>query len=87
MIKKLKKEYEGCIVTKLDSGHIQGVPDLLMLHGDKWATFECKKNANARHQPNQDYYVDKMNKMGFSRFLYPENEDEVFNELRIYMNK
>lgn len=84
LIKRIKKEFDGSIVTKLDAGHIQGIPDLLMLHGDKWATLECKKTATARHQPNQDYYVGLMDTMGFSRFVYPENEDEVFDDLHTY---
>lgn len=83
LIKKLKKEYPGCIVMKNDSSYIQGIPDLLVLYKDKWASLECKKTEKARHQPNQDYYVDKMNEMGgFSSFIYPENEQEVLDELR-----
>ena len=82
LIKKIKAEYPGCIVMKNDSSYIQGIPDLLVLYKDKWVSLECKKNANARHQPNQDYYVDQMNKMSFSRFIYPENEKEVLDELR-----
>ena len=81
LIKKLKKLYPDCVVMKNDSSYIQGIPDLLVLHRDKWASLECKKNANARHQPNQDYYVEKMNDMSFSRFIFPENEDEVLDEL------
>ena len=42
--KELKQKFNGCIVTKLDSGDIQGIPDLLILYKDKWATLECKKN-------------------------------------------
>lgn len=84
--KELKKEikamFPGCIITKLDSSDIQGIPDLLVLHNDKWATLENKKKKNAHHQPNQDYYVEKMNSMSFSRFIYPENKEEVLNELR-----
>lgn len=80
--KELKSMFPGCIITKLDSGDIQGIPDLLILYKDKWATLENKKNAKASKQPNQDYYVDKMNKMSFSRFIYPENKDIVLNELK-----
>lgn len=82
LIKKLKNEFPGCIVLKNDPTYLQGVPDLTLFYKDKWATLECKKSANARHQPNQDYYVGQMNEMSFSRFIYPENEQEVLNELK-----
>lgn len=81
LIKELKKMFKGCLVTKLDSSHIQGIPDLLILFKDKWACLEVKKSANAKHRPNQDYYVDLLNKMSFSRFIYPENKQEVLDEL------
>ncbi len=81
LIKDLKKMFAGCIVTKLDSSHIQGIPDLLILWGKHWATLECKKSAKASHQPNQDYYVKRMNDMSFSSFIFPENKEDVLNEL------
>jgi hypothetical protein len=79
--KELKTLFPGCIVTKLDSGDIQGIPDLLVLFKNKWATLECKKTIKASHRPNQDYYVDLMNKMSFSRFVCPEKKEEILNEL------
>ena len=82
LIDRLEKEYKGCLITKLDSGHIQGIPDLLVLHGNQWAILECKKDAKAKRQPNQEYYVNKLNDMSFSRFIYPENEKEVLSDLR-----
>lgn len=81
LIKDLKKTFKGCLVMKLDSSYIQGIPDLLVLYKDKWATLECKRHSQATHQPNQDYYVDLMNKMSFSRFIYPANKEEVLNDL------
>lgn len=80
--KELKSMFPGCIVTKMDSGDIQGIPDLLVLYGEKWATLECKKSKNAKKQPNQEYYVDTMDAMSYSRFIYPENKEEVLSELR-----
>ena len=80
--KELKLMFPGCIVTKMDSGDIQGIPDLLVLYGEKWATLECKKSKKAKKQPNQEYYVDAMNTMSYSRFIYPENKEEVLSELR-----
>ena len=81
LIKKLKGMFEGCIVMKNDSSYIQGIPDLLILYGNKWASLECKKTANASKRPNQEYYVGLMNKMSFSRFISPENEEEVLRDL------
>ena len=80
--KELKSMFPGCIVTKLDSGDIQGIPDLLVLYKDKWATLENKRSSTASKRPNQEYYVNKMNDMSFSRFIFPENKEEVLNELR-----
>ena len=84
LIKELKEMFPGCIVMKNDASYIQGIPDLLVLYNKKWASLEVKKSANASRQPNQEYYVDKMNEMSFSRFIYPENRDEVLYELELY---
>ena len=81
LIGRLKERFPGCIVVKNDAKYLQGVPDLTILYNDKWATLEDKREANAHHQPNQDWYVEKMNNMSFSRFVYPENVEEVLNEL------
>ena len=82
LIKELKVMFKGCIIVKNDPNYIQGIPDLLILYNDRWAALEVKKSATAHHQPNQEYYVDLMNKMSFSRFIYPENKDSVLDELR-----
>lgn len=80
LIQNLKKLFPGCMVLKMEQ--IQGIPDLLVLYKDKWATLECKKLANAKRQPNQNYYVGLMNEMSFSRFICPENKEEVLHELQ-----
>lgn len=82
LIRDLKRMFPGCVVMKMDPTYIQGIPDLLILFNDKWATLECKKNAGAKKQPNQEYYVGRMNEMSFSRFICPENKEEVLNELQ-----
>ena len=82
LIKELKKIFPGCIVMKNDSSYIQGIPDLLVLYKNKWASLEVKKSANASKRPNQQYYVDLMNKMSFARFISPENKKGVLDELR-----
>lgn len=79
LVREIKDELPGCMVFKMDQ--IQGIPDLLILHNDKWASLECKRERNAKRQPNQEYYVDRMNQMSFSRFIYPENREDVLDEL------
>lgn len=82
LIKEIKELFEGCIVIKLDSSYIQGIPDLMILYKNKWATLECKKSSSARKRPNQEHYVGLLNKMSFSRFISPENKEEVLNDLQ-----
>lgn len=82
LIKTIKKMFPGCIVMKNDSSYIQGIPDLLILFGSKWASLECKKTLNAKKQPNQEYYVNLMNQMSFSRFISPEVKNEVLSDLK-----
>lgn len=82
LIDEIKSLFPGCFVLKNDANYIQGIPDLTILYNDRWALLECKKSENAIHQPNQDYYVEKADSMSFSRFIYPENKEEVLYELQ-----
>ena len=82
LIKDLKIAYPGCVVLKNDANYMQGFPDLLILHRDKWAALECKKANDAHRQPNQAFYVDKLKQMSYASFICPENRDEVLNELQ-----
>ena len=77
---ELKSLFPGCMIFKMDQ--IQGIPDLLILFKDKWASLECKKSGKATHRPNQEFYVDLMNQMSFSSFIYPEDKDEVLEGLK-----
>lgn len=81
LIKELKEKFPGCIVMKNDPNYLQGIPDLTILHGNKWATLECKRSDSASKRPNQEYYVDKMNQMSYSAFISPNNKKEILNEL------
>ena len=81
LIREIEEMLPGAIVVHLDPNEIQGIPDLLVLYKNRWASLEGKKNANASVRPNQFYYVDLMDKMSFSRFIFPENKDQVLDEL------
>lgn len=81
---EIKELFPGCMIFKMDQ--IQGIPDLLVLYQDTWASLECKHGLYSKRQPNQEYYVKEMDKMSFSRFICPENKDEVLDELCLYFD-
>lgn len=81
LIRELKTRFPGCIVLKNDANYIQGIPDLLILWGNRWAALECKQTLYAAHRPNQDFYISKMDNMSFAKFICPENRKEVLHDL------
>lgn len=82
LIGRLEERFLGCLVVRLDTAFLQGVPDLLMLWGPQWASLEVKRDAKAPPRPNQPHYVRRMNDMSFSAFIYPEIEEQVLDELQ-----
>ena len=81
LIKEIKERFPGAIVLKNDPNYIQGMPDLTVLHSDGWAMLEVKRSKDASHQPNQDYYISMLNSMSYANFVYPENVEEVLNDM------
>jgi len=77
--KTIKARFPNAIIKKQDG--LQGFPDLIILNGNKWAALECKKSGEAHHQPNQDHYISRMNEMSYASFIFPENKEEVLNEV------
>ena len=82
IIRKLKRMFPGCEILKNDSGYRQGIPDWTIFWGPFWAMLEIKDSLRAKRQPNQPYYVKKMNEMSFAAFICPENEEEVLAALQ-----
>lgn len=82
LIKRLRRRFRGCVILKNDSEYIQGIPDLTILFENKWAMLEVKASEDAPIQPNQDYYVNLLDEMSYSCFIYPENEEAVMLDLR-----
>ena len=82
IIKKLKLMFPDCIIMKTDSSYQQGFPDLILLWKNYWASLEVKPSKSAITQPNQDYYIKRLDDMSFAAYIYPENEEEVLRALQ-----
>ena len=83
LIKRLKKRFPDCFILKNDTDYLQGVPDLLILNGERWAMLEVKPSEDAPLQPNQDFYINLLGGMGYASFIYPENEEVVLRDLQL----
>lgn len=81
LMNEIRRLFPGCVIIKNDANYIQGFPDWTIFYRDRWAILEAKRSERESHQPNQDDYVNQLNYMSFSRFVYPENKDEVLEEL------
>lgn len=82
LIPRIKARFPGCEVLKNDPQYIQGIPDLTVLTEDGWALLETKRGPKAQKQPNQQHYVNRFDKMSFSAFIDPSNEEEVLDALQ-----
>jgi len=82
LIKKLERMFPGCLITKIDTSYRQGLPDLIILWKKHWAVLEVKTSEEASIQPNQQHYIQRLSKMSFGAYIYPENEEEVLSALQ-----
>lgn len=80
--KRLEEMFPGCIILKNDPNLQQGIPDLTILWRTKWAFLEVKRSAKDAEQPNQRWFVEKANQFSYGAFIYPENAEEVLNEIQ-----
>lgn len=82
LIQLIKRNILNCTVLKNDASYIQGFPDLtILLPNGRWAVLECKDSYDAPYRPNQEYYLDHLNRLGFARMICPENMEDVLHDL------
>lgn len=86
LVKRIKKDFPGCVVIRNDPRERQGIPDLLILFRDRWAMLEVKMSSTSDVEPNQTYYVETFGQMSYCSFICPEFEERVFNELQFALN-
>ena len=77
---------DGTIILKNNPCYKQGISDIAIMGSTpndepRWALLEFKDEEDADHQANQDDYVEIADLQSFGRFIYPENKEEVLDEL------
>lgn len=77
--KTIRKRIPGCVVKINDGNDIQGFPDLTIFYKGRYAMLEAKRCEKAKHQKNQDYYIEMFGEHAFSAFIFPENEKEILD--------
>jgi len=83
LIKTIKKRFPDCMVRKNDPGRTQGIPDLLILFANGcWAMLEVKKSEKSPTRPNQRHYIERIAKVAYAAFIYPENEEKILDDLQ-----
>lgn len=88
LISELQRRFPGCVIKKQDplTDH-QGIPDKLILWNGRWAMLESKAYLKAKHQPNQDYWVEKYNDLSFAAFVSPENYEEILDRMESVLSR
>jgi hypothetical protein len=84
LIPKLRRLFPGCVILKNDPGYQQGIPDLVIFFGMRYAFLEVKASeplSEDDYEPNQEWFIDHLNAMSYASVIYPGNEREVINAL------
>jgi len=83
LINLIEKEIlPGSLVIKNDPNYRQGIPDLTIFYGGRWALLEVKASEKSKERPNQRWYIEQWSRFTFTSFIYPENEEEVLRALQ-----
>lgn len=81
LIAEIERRFPGCVILKNDPEYVNGIPDLLILFGNRWAMLEVKARATSPTRPLQPYWVERLDQMSFAAFIYPSNQEQVLRGL------
>lgn len=84
LIPEIERRFPDSMVLKNDPTYLQGIPDLTIINGPFWAMLEVKKSPTASFRPNQKYYVEQLNYLGFCAVVCPSNLKFVMDSMESY---
>lgn len=82
LLSRIQQRWPRCVILPTDPQRQQGIPDIVILFDRCWAILELKRYTSAARQRNQEYYVEQFNGMSYAALIYPENEEQVLNDLQ-----
>lgn len=82
VVRDLRSIFPDATVILPDSSRQQGIADIIILIEGHWAALEVKRSAKAPYRPNQEYYIEKYKQYTYAAFIYPENKEEILNEIQ-----
>lgn len=80
-IAKLRGRFPEADIVKNDPNYLQGFPDWSIFYEEQYAILEIKRSENEPYRPNQKVYLSKFKETSFRRTVFPENENEILEEL------
>jgi hypothetical protein len=87
----LRAQYPDAHILKTDgpASGVQGFPDwAIVLPNATTVFYDAKVSANAKRQPNQDWYMDDLNSKGYlAMFVCPDNVDEFYKKVASYYER
>lgn len=89
-IERIKKRFRDLDLDFIDT-HNRSMPDIFVIGPWSWAALEFKRSklaAQQAQQPNQirefadqEYHIIRLNRKGYAAFVFPENLEEVLDDL------
>lgn len=92
LLQKLNSLEYGYFFTK-EALALRGFPDIIGCYKGRFIGLECKKDASGANKktgrtPLQNHVLEKIRyNGGFGSFIYPENEEEVLQEIEVFVRQ
>lgn len=82
-IRRISRKFSKLDLDFIDTSMYRSVPDTFIIAPYVWAALEFKRSEDAPQRPNQNHHIERLNRKGYASFVFPENVEEVLNDLEV----